>query len=80
MSGLVTTTWPGGADVVADGRRRVAVVDARGDINVGGVGQLAERRQLVLAERLGREQVQGAGGRVLRHRLQHGQVVAQRLA
>ena len=53
---------PGGADVVPDRIGRVAVVDARGDIDVSGVGELAEGRQLVLAERLGREQVQRAGG------------------
>ena len=80
MSGLVTTTWPAVRIVRPDRRRRVAVVDAGADVHLGGCGQLAKRRELVLAERLGREEVERARGGILRHRLEHRQVVAERLA
>ena len=71
---------PGGSDQRPDGYRRVAVINAGVDVDIGCAGQLAEGCQLVLAERLGREQVEGAGSRILGQRLQHGQVVAEGLA
>ena len=80
MSGLVTTTWPADRMFVRIGAGRVAVVDAGCDVDLGGGGQLAERGQLVLAQRLGREEVQRASGGILGHRLEDRQVVAQRLA
>ena len=71
---------PGRADGRANRRRRITVVDSRRDLDLGSRGQLPEAGQLVLAERLRREEVERAGGRILCHGLKHRQVVAQRLA
>ena len=71
---------PGGADGGPDRGRRVAVVGRRDDRQPGRRRELPELRHLVLAERLGREQEQRPGGRVLGDRLERGQRVAQRLA
>jgi hypothetical protein len=54
----------GGPDQRPNGHWRVAVVDTSVDVDVGRRSKLAEGRQLVLAERLGREEVEGAGSRV----------------
>ena len=64
----------------SNGRRRIAVVDAGRDLQLGCRGEPAEGCQLVLAERLGREQVQRASRWILRDGVQDRQVVAQRLA
>ena len=65
-------------------RRRVAVVGEHANLNVGiARDQLRERvqlRQLVLRQRLGREQIQRARRRILQDRVEHGRVVAERLA
>ncbi len=70
----------GGADRLADGRRRVAVVDARREVDACRLGEGTQAGQLVLSEGLGREQVERPRRRVVEHGLQHGQVVAQGLA
>ena len=80
MSGFVTTTWPGRPDRRPDRRRRVAVVRRRRDRQAGRPRQLGELRDLVLAERLGREQEQRPGRRIVGDRLEDRQRVAQRLA
>jgi hypothetical protein len=64
----------------ADGRRRIAVVDGRREVQPREARQVAELGQLVLAQRLGGEQVEGPGRGVLGDGLQDGQVVAERLA
>ena len=61
---------PGGVPVVRGGR----------DAETGRGRQLGELRHLVLPERLGGEQEQGAGGRIVRDGLERGDRVAQRLA
>ena len=61
MSGLVTTTWPAARMVLRMGAGRVPVVDAGGELQVRERGQFAQLGRLVLAERLGREEVQRAG-------------------
>ncbi len=68
------------ADDGPDGCRGVAVVDGRREVHVRQRGEVAELRQLVLAEGLGGEQVERAGCRVLGDGLQDRQVVAERLA
>ena len=68
----------GRPDRRADRRRRVAVVGGRRDRHPGGRGQLAELGDLVLAERLGREEEQRPRRRVLGDRLQDRQRVAER--
>ena len=71
---------PGRPDRRADRRRRVAVVRGRRDVQRARAGQPGELRHLVLAERLGGEEEQGACRWILRERLEDGQRVAQRLA
>ena len=71
---------PGRADGRPDRRRRVAVVRRRRDRERARPGELGELRDLVLAERLRREEEERARRRVLRQRLQDRQRVAQRLA
>ena len=70
----------GGPDRRADRCRRVAVVGRGRDVQPGRRRQLAELGDLVLAERLGREQEEGPGRRVLGDRLEDGHGVAQGLA
>ena len=70
-----------GPDGRPDRRRRVAVVGRLPRRAAPAArGQLAELGDLVLAERLGREEEERAGGRVLGDGLQDRQRVAQRLA
>ena len=68
----------------ADGRpnrgRGVAVIGRRGDGEAGCPRELAELGDLILAERLGRKEEEGASGRVVGDRLEDRQRVAQRLA
>ena len=71
---------PGLADRRPDGRRRVAVVGGARDLEAGVAHELRQLRDLVLPERLGGEQEQRPGRRVLGQRLEHRRHVAQRLA
>ncbi len=78
MSGLVSSRRGLVADRPPLGGGRVAVVGAYGDL-VGGVEcaeQIAENGGLILGQRFGREQVDGARFRLVEQRLQHRQVVA----
>ena len=59
--------------------RRVAVVGEHPHVGQG-LGELVQLRELVLGERLGRKQVEDARLGLLDQGLQHGQVVAERLA
>ena len=70
----------GGPDGRADRCRRVTVVGRREDRQAGRGRKPAELGHLVLAERLGREQEEGARGRIVDDRLQDRDRVAQRLA
>ncbi len=70
----------GRADRRPDRRRRVAVVGGSIDREPRGAAQLAQLRDLVLAQRLGGEEEESAGRGVLRQRLQRRHQVAQRLA
>ena len=70
----------GGPDRRADRGRRVAVVGRREDGQAGRRRKPAELGHLVLAERLGREQEEGARGRIVDDRLEDRDGVAQRLA
>jgi hypothetical protein len=70
----------GGAHRRADRGRRVAVVRRGQDRQPGGCRELAEFADLILAERLGREQEQRAGSRVIGDGLHRGHRVAQGLA
>ncbi len=63
-----------------DGGRRVTVVDGRREVHAGQPGQVPELSELVLAERLGGEEVQRPRRGILRDGLQDGQVVAERFA
>ena len=64
--------------------RRVAVVREHADVGLGRLvhvaDELVQLGELVLRERLGRKQIQGAARRVRQDRVQRGRVVAQRLA
>ena len=71
---------PGRADRGSDGVGSVAVVRGRVDVQPGGAAQLAQLRDLVLAQGLGGEQVQRACGGVDRESLQRWHEVAQGLA
>ena len=71
---------PGRADHAAHVGGRVAVVGVRLEADLGGAGQRAQLHQLVRRQRLGGEQVERASRLVLRHRVDDGQVVAERLA
>ena len=64
----------------SNGRRRIAVVDAGSDLQLRRRGEPPEGCQLVLAERLGREQVERAGRWILCDGVQDRQVIAQRFA
>jgi len=68
------------ADGRADGRRRVPVIAGGRDLQPRVPHQLPELRDLVLAQRLGGEQEQRPGGRVLGQGLEHRHGVAERLA
>ena len=76
----MTTTWPAARMSCGSGSGVSPSYDAGGDVYFRGFRQLAKRGELVLAERLGGEQVERSGGRVFGDRLQHGQVEAERLA
>ncbi len=65
------------ADLAALLPRRVAVVDRVAEVAPAEAG---ERAGLVLCERLGRIEVEGARGQVGRERVEHGQVERERLA
>ena len=69
-----------GPDRGPDRGRGVPVVCRGGDRQVGRPGKLRELGDLILAERLGREQEQCSCGRVLAQGLECRQRVAQRLA
>ena len=73
---LAGARGPSSGSAPACRRRRSTVMMC----SPAGAGELAELGDLVLAERLGREQEEGARGRVLGDGLQDGQRVAQRLA
>jgi hypothetical protein len=67
------------ADRLARVARRVAVEGERAQAEIAGAIQFEQFRDLVLRQRLGREQVQGLG--LALHRAgDHGQRVAQALA
>ena len=68
---------PGRPDRRPDRRRRVAVIGRRRDRQPGRRRQLAELGDLVLAERLGREEQQRPRRRIVGDRLQDRQGVAQ---
>ena len=68
------------ADRRADLRRRVAVVRVGLEIDVDVARKALELRELVLRERLRREEVESARRRILRDRVDDRQVVAERLA
>ncbi len=68
---------PGGSDRRPDRRRRVAVVGRGRDRQTGGGRQLAELGDLVLAERLGREQQQRPRRGVVGDGLHDRQRIAQ---
>ena len=59
--------------------RRVAVVGEHPHVGQR-LGQLHQLGELVLGQRLGREQIEHARLGLLHERLEHGQVVAERLA
>ena len=80
MSGLVTTTWPAARIVWRTAGARVPVVDAGREVDAGQLGEGAQPGQLVLAQRLGREEVERPRRRVVDDCLQDRQVVAERLA
>ena len=64
--------------------RRVAVVREHADVGLGRLvhvaDELVQLGELVLRERLGRKQIQGAARRVRQDRVERGRVVTQRLA
>ncbi len=60
--------------------RRVAVVGERAYLRSHGIHGRLKLVQLILGQRLGREQIQGARARIVHQTLQHRQVVAKRLA
>ena len=70
----------GAADRGAHGGRGVAVVRVRLELDVYVLSEPLELAELILGERLRREDVERARGRVLRDRVDDRQVVAQRLA
>ena len=69
-----------GPDRRADRRGRVAVVGGGRDGQARRRGELPEGDHLVLPEGLGREEPEGAGGRVVGQRLEDRQLVAEALA
>ena len=71
---------PGAADGGADGCRRVAVIGGGRHVEPGRTGELAELGDLVLAERLGREEEEGARRGIVGDRLEDRQRVAEGLA
>jgi hypothetical protein len=72
------------ADGLAGIRRRVAVVGVHADRLAARLGdergELVQLGHLVLRQGLGREEIQRARRRILEDRIQHRQVVAERLA
>src|SRR5918999_5681232 len=64
-------------DLPAALRRRVAVVDGRPDARRT---ELRHRPHLILRERLGRIEVEGALLRLARERVEHGEVEGERLS
>jgi len=71
---------PRRADDPPDVAGGVAVVGVRLDVHIQRFHQPVQLRYLVLRERLGREQVEGAGLRLLQDRVQDGDVVTEGLA
>ena len=61
-------------------RRRVAIVCKHSEAIIQPRGQIVEFGKLVLRQRLGREEVKCSRVGRLQHRIQHRQVVAERLA
>ena len=70
----------GASHGLTDCGRSVAVVGGCRDVQPGSLGQLRKLRDLVLAEGLRREEVEGSRGRVLGDRLERRQDVAEGLA
>jgi len=60
--------------------RRVAVIGDRAALQAGFAQQRAQRGFLIARQRLGRKEVERARRRILRQRLEHGQVVTKALA
>ena len=71
---------PGDAGGAPRARGGVAVVGLRADLAARGVGERAQLLELVLRERLRREEVERARRGVREDRAQHGHRVAERLA
>jgi hypothetical protein len=69
-----------GADRLARVLRRVAVVGEGADVGAEGLDGRVQLGELVLGERLGREEVERSHIRVLQDRVEDGKVVAERLA
>ena len=80
MSGLVMTTCPAVRISAAHVGRRVAVVGVRLDVGSGRFDQAVQLGVLILRQRLGRKEVERAGGVVAHDRVEHRQVVAEGLA
>jgi hypothetical protein len=78
MSGLDDVT--GAPDRGAHGGRRVAVVRVGLEVDVDVLRETLELGELILREGLRREDVEGAGRRVLRDRVDDREVVAEGLA
>ncbi len=70
----------GRTDSRPDGRRGISVIRGRRDVQRRGTRELTELGDLVLPERLGREEEQGAGGRIVGDGLQGRDRIAERLA
>jgi hypothetical protein len=68
------------ADGAACGGRSIAVVGERLDVGPDLLDQAVQLGLLVLGERLGREEVEGAGVRVFEDGVEDRQVVAEGLA
>ena len=80
MSGFVTTTCARARICLARVLRRVAVVGEGADVGAERLDHRAELGELVLRERLRREQVECPRVGVLQDAVEDGQVVAERLA
>ena len=79
---MLMSTWGGlRLDGLALGRRRVAVIDGRGEKREGEGGvQLLEGLELVLLQRLQGKQIQGVALGFGQERLQDRQIINQGLA